>query len=111
VTLVEQILKRRPSVNVVAAMQGTLALELARQHRPDLVLLDLHLPDIAGEEVMRRLANDDSTRHIPVVILSADATDRHRDQLLRSGATDYLTKPISVRRLLEVVDAVLEQTG
>ncbi len=57
-------------------MQGQLGLELAREHAPDLILLDIHLPDLDGDEVLARLQADAATRGIPVVILSADATER-----------------------------------
>ncbi|MBV9951487.1 MAG: response regulator, partial [Acidimicrobiia bacterium] len=108
IRLVEQILKRRPSVELVPVMQGATALELARNCQPDLVLLDLHLPDIGGEEVLRRLQADAATSHIPVVVLSADATARQRERLSEAGAKAYLTKPIAIRRFLEVVDQTLE---
>jgi signal transduction histidine kinase len=105
VRLVEEILSSRPSVRLLPAGMGSLGLELAMEHRPDLVLLDLHLPDIGGDEVLARLRADERTRDIPVVILSADATDRTPGPLLEAGAQAYLTKPIGVRELLEVVDA------
>jgi signal transduction histidine kinase len=104
VRLVEEILCSRPSVRVLPAGMGSLGFELATEHRPDLVLLDLHLPDIGGDEVLARLRADERTKDIPVVILSADATDRTPDPLLDAGAQAYLTKPIGVRELLEVVD-------
>jgi signal transduction histidine kinase/CheY-like chemotaxis protein len=105
VRLLEEILRSRPSVKLLPAGQGSLGLELALEHRPDLVLLDLHLPDIGGDEVLARLRADERTRDIPVVILSADATDGTPGPLLEAGAQAYLTKPIGVRELLEVVDA------
>jgi CheY-like chemotaxis protein len=104
VRLVEEILSSRPSVRLLPAGQGSLGLELAAEHRPDLVLLDLHLPDIGGDEVLARLRADKRTKDIPVVILSADATDRTPAPLLEAGAQAYLTKPIGVRELLELVD-------
>jgi signal transduction histidine kinase len=107
VKLIEEILQSRPSVKLLPAGMGLLGLELAAEHRPDLILLDLHLPDIGGEEVLARLRKDERTRDVPVVILSADATERSRDPLLEEGARAYLTKPIGVRDLLEVVDAYL----
>jgi CheY-like chemotaxis protein len=110
VRLIEQILRRRPSVQLIPAMLGQLGIELAREHRPDAILLDLHLPDFGGEEVLAQLQADDSTREIPVVILSADAK-RDREPLLAAGARAYVTKPIGVRRLLEVVDEVLGESG
>jgi CheY-like chemotaxis protein/two-component sensor histidine kinase len=107
VRLVEQILESRPSVRVLPAGMGRLGLELAAEHQPDLILLDLHLPDIGGEQVLARLQADERTRRIPVVILSADATERSRGPLLDDGARAYLTKPIGVRDLLGVVDEYL----
>jgi signal transduction histidine kinase/ActR/RegA family two-component response regulator len=112
VRLVEQILARRPSVTLLPAMLAGVALDLARQHHPDLVLLDLHLPDLPGEEVLARLRADPGTSGIPVVVLSADATQDHIDRLRAAGADAYLTKPISVRALLQTVDETLgEQPG
>jgi len=107
VQLVESILERRPGVRVIPAMLGGLALDLAREHRPDLVLLDLHLPDMGGDEVLRRLRDDPVTAQVPIVVFSADATSRQRDELLAAGATAYLTKPISVRDLLDALDDLL----
>ena len=107
VRLIEAILTRRPSVHLLPAMLGELGLDLARQHHPDLILLDLHLPDLGGETVLERLLGDPGTRDIPVVILSADATQDRRDALVAKGARAYLTKPIGVRRLLEVIDEYL----
>lgn len=106
-TLVERVLAQRPGVEVVAAMQGRLGLELARQHDPALVLLDLHLPDIGGDEVLERLRDDPVTASIPVVIVSADATPGQVERLLAGGAAGYLTKPIEVADLLAVVDDAL----
>jgi signal transduction histidine kinase/ActR/RegA family two-component response regulator len=103
VRLIEEILRRRPSVRLLPAMLGQLGIELAREHRPHLIVLDLHLPDLDGEQVLAQLRADVATREIPVVILSADAK-RDRAPLLAAGAQAYLTKPIGVRRLLEVVD-------
>ena len=102
--LVGEILESRPSVKLLPAGMGRLGLELAAEHQPDLILLDLHLPDVDGEQVLSELRSDERTRDIPVVILSADATDRSRGPLLENGARAYLTKPIGVRDLLEVVD-------
>lgn len=103
--LVERILARRPEVNLISAMQGSLGLELARQHQPDLVLLDLHLPDIQGDEILRRLRADPHTASLPIVMISADATVGQIERLRAAGANNYLTKPIDVRSFLALVDA------
>jgi signal transduction histidine kinase/DNA-binding NarL/FixJ family response regulator len=105
--LVEQVLKQRPSATLIPAMLAGVALDLARQHRPDLILLDLRLPDMPGRDVMQQLRTDPATRNIPIVILSANATPRHIDELLAAGATAYLTKPIRVRDLLRTLDGIL----
>ncbi|MCA1844237.1 MAG: response regulator, partial [Actinobacteria bacterium] len=105
--LVERIVAQRCGVQVVGAMQGRLGLDLARQHQPALVLLDLHLPDMAGDEVLRRLRDDPATATIPVVMVSADATRGQIERLLDAGAAAYLTKPIDVPEMLRVLDKVL----
>ena len=109
VQLIEEILSRRPSIRLIPAMLGHLGLELARENHPDLILLDLHLPDLGGQHVLDQLQADPSTRSIPVVILSADATKRQLEPLLAAGARAYLTKPIGVRQLLETVDTFLDR--
>ncbi len=95
----------RPGIHLVSTMLGELALELAREHSPRLILLDVNLPDIDGDEVMKRLRADASTRTIPVVMVSADAIPSGIDRFLEAGAIGYITKPIAVARLLEFVDA------
>jgi signal transduction histidine kinase/ActR/RegA family two-component response regulator len=106
VQVIEGILERRPTIRLIPAMLGRLGIDLAREHRPHLILLDLHLPDLPGDRVLAELQADESTRNIPVVILSADAT-RDRAQFVAAGAHAYLTKPIDLRRLLEVLDREL----
>ena len=105
--LIERLLARRPGVRLLSAMQGRLCLDLSREHHPDLILLDLHLPDMAGDEVLRRLQESPETRQIPVVVVSADATARQIERLRADGARDYLTKPVDVKKFLAVVDDIL----
>ena len=83
---------------------GLLGLELALRHKPDLILLDVHLPDIVGAEVLARLKAKQRTRNIPVVVLSADATKSQINRLLTAGASDYLTKPLEVDRFVKVIE-------
>jgi PAS domain S-box-containing protein len=109
--LVEQVIAERPGVRLITAMQGRLGLDLARQHRPDLILLDVHLPDLPGDEVLRELRGDPVLGRTPVVILSADATPGRIERLRAAGASTYLTKPIDVRRLLALVDETLDAQG
>ena len=102
--LVQHILGERPDIHLIAAMQGGLGIELAREHRPDLVLLDLHLPDMDGEQVLTQLQSDPAFNGTPVIVLSADATKGRVERLLEAGATAYLSKPIDVRRFIDVID-------
>jgi signal transduction histidine kinase/ActR/RegA family two-component response regulator len=102
--LVQHILGQRTDIHLIPAMQGGLGLELAREHRPDLVLLDLHLPDMHGEEVLARLQAEPAFNGTPVVVLSADATTGRVQRLLESGASAYLSKPIDVRQFIDVID-------
>ncbi len=109
--LVESILYDRPEIDLVPALQGRLGLQLAREHTPDLILLDLHLPDLSGEVVLHELRADERTRHIPVLVISADATTRQVERLRSAGARDYLTKPLDVDHFLAAVDGALAAAG
>lgn len=102
--LIEMLLQERLDVRLLTAMQGSTGLDMAIEHVPDLVLLDLHLPDINGDEVLRRLRMHPVTASIPVIMISADATARQIDRLMAAGATAYLTKPLNVREFLRVLD-------
>ncbi len=102
-TLVERILERYPAVEVIPAMQATIGLELARQHRPDLIVLDLHLPDMPGTEVLQRLKTQPPTREIPVIVLTADASKSQLERVTALGASDYVTKPLNVSKFLEII--------
>jgi CheY-like chemotaxis protein len=93
----------------LTAMQAHLGLDLAFTHNPDWILLDLHLPDLPGEEVLRRLLADPRTKHIPVTVVSADATPGQISRLIAGGANDYLTKPIDVRKLLRLLEKTMQQ--
>jgi PAS domain S-box-containing protein len=104
--LVQHILAQRRGATFLCAMQGRLALDLAGKHHPDLILLDLHLPDLPGEEVLLRLRASPETRRIPVVIMSADATPGQAERLLASGARAYLSKPLDVRKFLALWDEI-----
>jgi CheY-like chemotaxis protein len=106
VVLLERILEQDGYRNVKSVTDPAEAIGLYDQFEPDLVLLDLHLPDMPGQEVLRRLRAEPRTAEVPVVILSADARPTLVDQLLAQGARAFLTKPLDVRELLELLDAV-----
>ncbi len=103
--VVERMVQLRPNVQLMSAMQGSLGLELAQQHLPHLILLDINLPDIRGDEVLERLRADEHTAAIPVVMLSADASSGQIRKLLAAGAAGYLTKPIELDEFLNMLDS------
>ena len=103
--LVEQILKsKRSGIHLVTSLNGTNAVKFAVEYLPDLILLDLDLPDVHGSIVLQNLLKEDKTNNIPVVIISADAMPQQISRLLKAGAKDYLTKPLDIMAFLDVVD-------
>ena len=104
VRLLEQVMRLRPNVDLMVAMQGRIGLQMALDHRPGIILLDLHLPDMSGNEVLRGLRADERTADTPVVILSADATSGQPGNTGAAGATAFLNKPFDIARLLQLID-------
>jgi CheY-like chemotaxis protein len=108
--LVQRILEQRPAIKLLQATRGEMGLTLAETHGPRLILLDLNLPDIHGSEVLRRVQQNVATMHIPVVVISADATASQIERLLSAGARNYVTKPFNIEPFLAVVDEILGET-
>ena len=106
-SLVERVLETRRDLHLLAATDGHDGIAQARACQPDLILLDLHLPDISGDEVVRRLHTERSTSEIPIVVLSADATPGQIERLRGLGVRDYLTKPFKIDALLRAIDTAL----
>ena len=104
VEVMESVLGLRPGWRMIHAGLGQLGIDLARSHQPDLVLLDLHLPDLTGVEVLRALQEDPVTHGIPVVVVSADASHLTRRRVIEVGARRYLTKPYALEELLALLD-------
>ena len=105
--LIERVLNRHPEISLLPAMQGSIGLDLAAQHPIDVILLDLHLPDMSGEDVLHRLRSDPRSAQIPVVILSADATPGRLERLVEAGAVAWLSKPLDIHEFMRVVDRAL----
>ncbi len=109
--LLERILKQRPGIDLLTAATPGLGLELARAHRPALILLDINLPDMDGYAVLDRLRATPETRAIPVIAISANAMPKDVARGQAAGFAAYLTKPIQIPELLRQVDAVLGRAG
>jgi CheY-like chemotaxis protein len=91
-------------------MYGKNAVKFAIDYKPDLILLDLDLPDIYGSEVLKLLQDEPKTAAIQVIILSADAMTKQIEKLMEAGAKDYLIKPIDVVHFLKVVDECIKKS-
>jgi CheY-like chemotaxis protein len=106
--LVEQLIARRPDLRLLSAADGSLGIEFARAHLPDLILMDINLPGISGLEAMKVLRADPATSRIPIIALSANALPRDIDKGLQAGFFRYLTKPIKVDQFMDALNMGLE---
>ena len=112
IQLVEQILEmHRPSIKLITNIYGKNAVQFAIDYKPNLILLDLDLPDIHGSEVIKLIHAEPKTAKIPVIILSADAMTKQIEQLLKAGAEDYMIKPIDVKQFLKIVDEWMSKSS
>lgn len=107
--LMEQVVQLRPRVKLLPAIQGSQGVDLAKRHSPDLIFLDLNLPDLTGDQVLTILRKDHVTKNIPVYMVSADAMDSQIKRLTDLGANGYFTKPIDITKFLELIDEALEK--
>ena len=102
---------RKRGYEVLSARDGEAGLEKARQALPDLILMDLVLPEIDGWEATRRLKSIPDTRAIPIIAVSSHAMSGDREQALAAGCDDYHTKPIDFERLIAAIDAHLTRAA
>jgi CheY-like chemotaxis protein len=109
--LVQQILAHRPGTTLLRAVLAEVGIQLAEEHRPDLVLLDLHLPDLTGEEALAKLRSTEKTKDVPVVVLSSEQRQRPSKALRQLGIAGYLSKPLDVGQFLATVDRALAARG
>jgi two-component system, cell cycle response regulator DivK len=101
----------RRSFEVLIAEDGAKGIEMAREHLPDLILMDMSLPVTDGWEATRILKADEATRKIPVIALTAHAMRGDRQKALDAGCDDYDTKPVDLKRLLSKIEALLGDDG
>jgi CheY-like chemotaxis protein len=105
--LVEEIVRFRPDLRLLSAPDGHIGLQLARAHRPEVILMDLNLPGMSGIEVLRQLRTDPETAAIPVIALTANAMPRDIERGRAAGFHRYLTKPIDIDKFTEAIDSTL----
>ncbi len=106
VGLLRRIFARRPEIELILAEEGSLGVEMLQSRDIDIVLLDINRPGSRVDEVMERLKADPLTAHLPIVVLTADATVRDTERLRTSGAYHVVTKPFDIADLLSIVDAI-----
>lgn len=99
-------LSRRGYV-VVFAMDGQQGIEMARNEKPDIILMDMSLPVMDGWEATGRIKSDDAMRNVPVIGLTAHAMSGDREKALKAGCDDYDTKPVELDRLIEKIERLL----
>jgi signal transduction histidine kinase/CheY-like chemotaxis protein len=108
--LVQEIIRFRPELRLLSAPDGQLGLELARAHRPDLILLDINLPGMSGFDVLRQMRSDPRTAAIPAIALTANAMPRDVERGIAAGFSRYLIKPINIDEFTEAINATLSGT-
>jgi CheY-like chemotaxis protein len=101
--LMRRVFRDLPGCRLLSAMDAETGLTLAEEHRPDLVLMDIHLPGMSGLQALGVLNEREDTRHIPVVAVTAAAMDHDRRAGLEAGFSDYLTKPFNVQEVVQTV--------
>jgi CheY-like chemotaxis protein len=106
ISLVQALLKRRPQIELLVAMNGRDGVQAAIDKQPGLILLDNRLPDATGSEILRELASTPATAAIPVVILSSDA-DELIAQLIAEGAAEAVPKPFDIHKFIAMIDRYL----
>ncbi len=111
VEVMRGVLLQRKQITLQTSTLGLDGLSAIRHSRPDLILLDMQLPDISGLELLRHIKQDDQIASIPVIVVSADATPQNMERALTLGAKHYVTKPLDIAAFLDLVDQSLAGTG
>jgi len=107
--LVGQLIKRRSDLKLLTAINGHLGIQLARDYQPEVILVDINLPDISGIGVLEILREDSTTSHILVIALTSDALPRQIDKGIEAGFFRYLTKPFKLNDLMDALDSALRR--
>ena len=109
--LLERLLKKRPNYSLLSAMQGSIGLDLAREHRPDLILVDLDLPDLTAEDFLMRLRSEPALRTVPLVLLATNNGDSSLEVLAHQYGASFLLKPYAPEEMLQRIHSCLRQSA
>jgi CheY-like chemotaxis protein len=100
---------QRRGFEVLIAIDGKVGLEMAKTEKPDLILMDMNMPELDGWEATRQIKADESIRHLPVIGLTAHAMPGDKERALEAGCADYHTKPVEFSKLLAQIEAILQK--
>ena len=107
--LVEKILTYKPNIHFLSARDARTGIELARTHRPDLILMDINMPEMDGLMAFKQLKKFEETRDIPIIALSADARDFQIKKILNEGFDYYIVKPINLSDFFKTIERFLNK--
>ena len=110
-SLVEHIIEARPDIRLLSAMNGNVGIELANAHLPDVILMDINLSGISGVDVMKILRGNPLTKHIPIIVLSANVEPHDIENAMEAGVFRYLTKPINLNEFMNTIDEALKMAN
>ena len=99
---VSKVVQKLPGVALISAKEGGIGIEMARLHNPDLILLDLDLPDLHGRDVLKALKADEKTSQLRIIVMSAETNPHIVEEILRLGANQFVTKPVDVNSLIDM---------
>lgn len=102
---------RRHGFDVITASEGSSGIAMAQSEAPDLLLLDLNMPDLDGWQITQMLKADPQTQHLPIIVVTADQVPGNRERLLEIGCADYHTKPIQLNVLLSQIETTLRDAA
>ena len=106
--LIEDILTDYPEVRLLSATYAQMGIDIALSHKPDLILMDINLPDIDGIEALKRLRNFEETHETPVIAMSANAMKKDIDRAMAEGFKTYITKPIDIKNFRRTIEKELK---
>jgi len=111
VLMMEQMILNQPEFQLITAHDGEQAVELALSETPDLILLDVIMPNMTGIEVLERLRSEPATKRVPIIMVTTRSESEYVDKARAAGCTDYVTKPLDAADLLSKVRNLLEASG